>query len=256
MRKITLVNPGPKAVKKETKMAKKAIRVARKPRKNASRKRVAPPAIAHAITGRVQTRVRRAPKGKKVEVMLGRQRVSATKVRPTMYVSAAGLPYAPTGRGSRQSILSSGLRINPKRRRKAVRKNPMSSIKNIFNKQILIKAALVGAGFVVGKVVMPKLEQYTSKIPVLGTIPGVPAILLGLLGSAFIKNEKAKLIALGVTAGGVADLVADKVLPMIPGLSADAPMMGEDVIGSEDPLLEADATLLGEDIVYGDSDVM
>lgn len=136
---------------------------------------------------------------------LSRPRVQKSK--KGIFASAHSLTFTP------------GKRLNPFRRRRHARHNPMASMKirNWINKEKLMYLGGITGGLVGGVVIgMPlvdmAMKQTIDKGGQYRKFYGVGNILLGILMFSFLKNRLARTASTGVIVSGIYDLIAANTL--------------------------------------------
>ena len=167
-----------------------------------------------------------------------RKSFKGKKSRVTLY-KRSGKYYAPRKAGRYAPTLAKGIRINPSRKRRRIRRNPSFSLKKVLNTKLLINGSLVAGGFIAGAYIAQKLREVlpVSITAPLGRFSGALNIVAGLLTASFVKNEKAKMVALGMVGSGAYDIMQQllpatmttpSITPAVQGLGVDTSLMGAD----------------------------
>jgi len=179
----------------------------------------------------------------------------AKKSRVTLY-KRGNKYYAPRKSGRYSPTLRKGMKINPSRKRRRIKRNPKFSLKKVLNTKLVINGALIAGGFIAGAYVAQKVREMVPQLAGLGKFSGVLNIGLGLVGASFMKGEKAKMVSLGMVASGAYDLIQTNVMPMIApsapavsGVGFTSKMQHYSNLGADTSLLGADTSLLGSDAV-------
>jgi len=173
--------------------------------------------------------MRRAPKGRKTVARRRRRRNPARKPklgwhRPLVKKTRKGWV------GSTRGYLTSGTRINPRRRRRYVRRNPFN-VKRIVSKAYLLDMATVGGGLAAGMFLMPVVDWASQQIvkdpaqqvTVSKWLGGVH-VVLGFVIGGFAKNPRLRTAAHVISATGAYDLLVNALnlqdnLPPLPRTS-------------------------------------
>lgn len=279
MRKIPLVNPSSPARKKvaKKKAVKKAVKkktlkrvvkkkAVKKTVKKTAKRRPTMAKPARKKNGQFAKR-RRTPARRKPVARRRTRRNPITKTirrkgtprrvtvrRPRVGMTKSGRAYALGPR----SILASGMRVNPKRRR-AVRRNPSAKalVKSAFNKTTLKNAGAVVVGYMAGRklnaIVATKLAVTQPKFV---KATGLATLIAGAVVAGRAKKQHTKMAGIAISASGVEALLRAFLPPAIVAkVDGDVPWgdelvdVGNELVDVGDELVEVDA-----DVPWGDED--
>ena len=187
----------------------------------------------------------------------------ARKSRVTLY-KRGNKYYAPRKAGRYAPTLRKGMKINPSRRRR-VRRNPSFSLKKVLNTKLLINGSLVAGGFIAGAFIADKIRSMVPQLGMLGQFSGAVNIVAGLLTASMVKNEKAKMVALGMIGSGAYDIIS-QFMPSsvatpamgyhgLPTMGFHDKMQSYQDLGASSSLLGASASLLGDEYEHEMDDI-
>lgn len=231
MKLVTLINPGPRKAKKQTKnggasmlrrnkkgqfvKARRAVKrnpVKKVTRADAKRK------IASATYKAPTKRLGRLTPAVRKYAGIG----SARRSRPVVYQLPNGTLF------TRKGAMTKNVRVNPSSKRRTYRRNP--SIKSIFNKDLLIKAGSMLAGYFAGRMVNRQALLQLSKISAIAPYAkysGVASVIVGTLVAGKVRRPELKTAAIGLAASGVESVLRAAMPETMAKLGASIPWEGE-----------------------------
>ena len=209
----------------------KVARKARKARRNPSRKASRP--LRKGI-------VKSGPqKGKQIMVV-------GKRLRPSVYRTIGGHLAVSRGRASSKLV---GMRLNPKRRRRGLRRNPSSAVgmvKAAFSKPMLIAAASTAAGYLAGRYINAKVVVWASgnaTAAPYAKYAGVVSVLVGGIVAAKTSKPAVRAAAIGIAASGI-ESVLRQLMP------ATFAKLGAEEMQSN--VFMGESVNMGESVTFGD----
>jgi len=134
------------------------------------------------------------------------------KVRPTLYYRKKGWtrPKRSTFAPKKRSV-----RVNPKRRKRSVRRNPAFNVKRFMNQRFIMQTAMTGIGIGSGFLMIPTLKRLLPSAMTTGNAGkflGAYNILAGVvIMAAMRRNRGAQTIGTLIAGVGAYDLIASNV---------------------------------------------